>query len=156
MMVIRQAALADSKNISGLVSGLAEKYITHEFTPSGAKNLLGSMRPDIIKEHMQSGYEYHVAEIDGQLVGVVAVRNNSHLYHLFVDDKYQNRGIARQLWDIASTSCLSKGNPGVFTVNSSKYARPVYEKFGFVAQSAPEERSGVIYIPMRLSIQRQK
>jgi predicted GNAT family N-acyltransferase len=47
-------------------------------------------------------------------------------------------------------ACLSRGDPGEFTVNSSEYARGVYEKLGFVALSGPEEKNGVVYIPMKL------
>ncbi len=151
-MNIRPATLADSEPISKLISGLSEKYIAHEFTQTGARELLNSMKPGAIEKYIRSGYEYHVAEIGGRPVGVVGVRDNSHLYHLFVDEKFQKRGIAGQLWRVARESCLSKGNPGVFTVNSSKYALPVYEKLGFIVQSEPVERSGVVYIPMKLRI----
>jgi hypothetical protein len=37
-------------------------------------------------------YQYHVAERAGALVGVVGIRNPSHLYHLLVDDRYQRQG----------------------------------------------------------------
>ncbi len=151
-MNIRQATPADSKRISELVSGLAEKYIAHEFTQAGAETLLRSMQPDAVEKCIQAGYEYHVAEMDGRLVGVVAVRDNSHLYHLFVDEAHQKQGIATALWRVALESCLSKGNPGTFTVNSSRHARTVYEKLGFRAQSAAREKRGVVSIPMKLTI----
>ncbi len=101
---------------------------------------------------MQSGYKYHVAEMDNRLVGVVAVKNNRHLYHLFVAEQYQRQGIAKKLWQSAMEVCLGKGNTGEFTVNSSEYALGVYEQFGFVAQSGPEINSGVVYFPMKLNL----
>lgn len=155
-MDIRRAALSDSASISKLVSRLTRKYIAHEFSQSGTAALLESMQPEAIEKYLQSGYEYHVAEIEGLLVGVAGMRDNSHLYHLFVDEEYQKRGIAGQLWKVAMESCLLKGNPGVFTVNSSIYARPVYEKLGFAVQSEPRERNGVISIPMKLTIVNQR
>ena len=153
MITLRNATPSDAGKISKLISGLTEKFIAYEFTPAGTEELLHSMAPDAIEKYIRSGYEYHVAEMDARLIGVVAVRGNSHLYHLFVAEKFQNRGIAGQLWRVAMKSCLAKGNPGVFTVNSSRYARPVYEKLGFVVQSGPQEKNGVIYIPMKLSIE---
>jgi GNAT superfamily N-acetyltransferase len=71
---------------------------------------------------------------------------------MFVDEEYQNQGIARKLWQVALEYCLSKGNPGIFTVNSSKYALPVYKKLGFIPQSESQERNDVIYVPMKLTI----
>jgi GNAT superfamily N-acetyltransferase len=151
-LYIREATLADSERISRLIYSLARKYITHEFTSDGAKNLLSSMKSEEIKKQITSGMKYHLAEIDGQLVGVVGVRDNRHLYHLFVDEEHQKQGIAKELWCVALELCLLKGNPGTFTVNSSKYALPVYKKLGFVVKSVPQENNGVIYIPMELTI----
>lgn len=149
-MLIRKSTIDDSEGISNLVYGLSEKYIAHEFTLEGSKALLSSMKPNEIKKYIQSGFRYHVAVISGQIVGVVGVRDNSHLYHLFVAEEYQRQGIATKLWQFALEACLSNGNTGIFTVNSSKYALPVYKKLGFVTQSEPEERNGVVSIPMKL------
>jgi GNAT superfamily N-acetyltransferase len=152
IFTIREATLADSDPISKLVYRLAEKFIAQEFTREGAETLLSSMGLTAIKKFIGSGFGYHIAKIDDRLVGVIGIRDNSQIYHLFVDEKYQNLGIARELWRVARESCLSKGNPGIFTVNSSRYALPVYVKFGFITQSSPQEKNGVIYIPMKLSI----
>ena len=80
----------------------------------------------------------------------MGIRDNSHLYHLFVAEKYQRKGIAKKLWQLAMDACLSRGSTGEFTVNSSEYARGVYEQLGFIALSGPEEKNGVVYIPMKL------
>lgn len=145
---IREATVDDSESISNLIYALSTKYIAHEFTVEGAKTLLNSMQPDAIRKYIQSNYRYHVVEIDGQIVGVVGVKDNCHLYHLFVADEYQRQGIARKLWQVALEECVSKGNTGKFTVNSSKHALSAYEKLGFVIRSEPEERNGVVCIPM--------
>ena len=101
---------------------------------------------------MQSGYRYHVAEKANSLAGVVAVKDNTHLYHLFVAEQYQRKGLAKKLWQVAMEECLSQGNEGEFTVNSSAYAIPVYEQFGFVTRSGPEAKGGVVYFPMKLTL----
>jgi len=149
---IREATQDDSKNIRLLVYGLSKKYIAHEFSPEGAQALLRSMTPDKIQSYIQSGYRYHVAEIEGQIVGAVAVLKNVHLYHLFVAEEYQRQGLAKRLLQTALKSCLAKGNKGPFTVNASKYALPIYEKLGFVATSEAVEKNGVVAIPMQYEI----
>jgi GNAT superfamily N-acetyltransferase len=153
-MHIREAILDDTESISRLVYELSEKYIAPEFTSAGATSLLNSMKPDAIRKYLQAGFWYHVVEIKGQVVGVVGVRDNRHLYHLFIADEYQNQGIARKLWQVAFEACLSRGNPGIFTVNSSKYAVPMYEKLGFVPQSEPVESNGIVSIPMKWVVNR--
>lgn len=151
-MIIRTATPADSELISKLVSQLSEKYITNEFSSKGRESLLKSMTPAAIKTYIQSGYRYHVAMLENKLVGVVGVKENRHLYHLFVDENHQRQGIASELWRVASQVCLDEGNPGVFTVSSSTYAKAVYEHLGFVAKSGPQNKNDVIVIPMRLTI----
>ena len=151
-MEIRAATSRDAESISKLVHQLSAKYIAHEFTAEGREALLNSMTPAAIEKYMQSGFRYHVAEVGSQLVGVVGVRDNSHLYHLFVAESYQRQGVATGLWQLAMQACLDEGNPGEFTVNSSNYAQKVYETLGFVAQSGPQDKNGVIFIPMKLTI----
>ena len=147
---IREATVEDAESISALCCELSVKFITREFTAVGVTHLLASMQPESIEKYIRSGFRYHVAVINKQVVGVVGVRDDSHLYHLFVAEKYQRKGIAKNLWQLAMEACLSRGNPGEFTVNSSEYARGVYEQLGFIALSGPEEKNGVIYIPMKL------
>ena len=130
--------------------GLVLKYITNEFTLNASHTLLDSMTATAIEKYMQSGFRYHVAEMDGQLAGVVGVRNNAHLFHLFVAELYQRQGIASRLWNVAMQACLEEGNPGEFTVNSSRYALSVYEKLGFITHSGPQEKNGIIFFPMKL------
>ncbi len=148
-MVIRLATVDDARAISALIRPLAEKYIAHALSSEGAQNLLASIEPDAIAGYLNSGYRYHVAEESGRLAGVVAVRDNKHLYHLFVAESFHGRGLARQLWETARHACLESGNPGEFTVNSSKFARGMYLKFGFTDAAPTEERNGVIYVPMK-------
>ena len=150
MMRIRAALLTDSENISELVSGLSAKFITGEFSSAGRAHLLSTMTPQAIEKFIQSGYRYHVAEMDDKLVGVVAVKDNKHLYHLFVAEEYQRQGIAKKLWQLAMEECLNNENTGEFTVNSSEYAQKVYERLGFVARPGPRVKNGVIFFPMSL------
>jgi GNAT superfamily N-acetyltransferase len=154
-MNIREAQCTDSEGISQLVYKLTEKYIAPDCTEDGADILLRSMRREAIEGYLESGYIYHIAEIDYQIVGVIGVRDNSHVHHLFVDDAYHKQGIARKLWHVARETCLSNGDVGVFTVNSSRYALSFYERLGFVQQSSEHEEEGVVYIPMQLTIDRQ-
>ena len=131
-MKIRLATVDDAPRISSLIRDLAKEFIAHEFSEEGANVLLGSMDEPSIRGYIESGYRYHIAEEGSGLAGVVAVRDNSHLYHLFVSEHFQGQGLARRLWEVAKTASLSAGNPGLFTVNSSRYAVGMYENFGFV------------------------
>jgi len=152
---IRAAKPEDSESISKLICGLVEKFIAGDFSPQGREFLLSTMTVDAISQNMQSGYSYHVSEVNGVLTGIVAVRDNTHLYHLFVAEQFHHKGIAKKLWQLAMKECLRNGNTGEFTVNSSAYALGVYKKLGFVTQSGPQEKNGVVFYPMKLVVESQ-
>lgn len=152
---IRLAKPADSGSISELTSALSRKFITGRFDPRGAKFLLNTMTPEQTRKLIEQGYRYHVAEIDDSLVGVVAVKDNKHLYQLFVAEASQRQGIAKRLWQVAMEACLDSEDISEFTVNSSEYAQEVYKRLGFVAQPGPRIKNGVVFYPMRLQLGRK-
>jgi GNAT superfamily N-acetyltransferase len=93
-----------------------------------------------------------VAEVDGELAGFIAIRERSHVYSLYVDKRWQRRGIARRLWETARDAALGTGHPGAFTVKASNYAMPFYASLGFVP-TGPMQVGIVRYNPMRLVIE---
>lgn len=151
-MKIRPAVIDDAPAISALVRALAEEFIVPDFTEAAAKRLLEEMDTASIRKYIASGCRYHVAEEGGKIIGAVAVKENGHLFHLFVSKGFQGRGIASALWETAKGASLAAGNPGRFTVNASLAAVGVYEKLGFVRQSEPVRKSGIIYVPMMLDL----
>jgi GNAT superfamily N-acetyltransferase len=149
-MHIRPATADDAAAISALILGVAG-FFTMNPDGSGAEEFLARVSPDAIGEYLASErFAYRVAEEDGALAGVVAIRDNVHLYHLFVASAHHGRGLARTLWNQAMQAALRAGNPGEFTVNSSLYAVPVYERFGFRPTGPRVDEHGIAYVPMKL------
>ncbi|MFT5674304.1 MAG: N-acetylglutamate synthase-like GNAT family acetyltransferase [Paraglaciecola sp.] len=151
-MIFRKAQQDDIDAISKLLIVLVKKYIVSSCSGVGGELILASMTPDAIKKYFDSGYQYHVAEDDGAVVGVVGMKNNSHLYHLFIADPQQGLGLSRTLWEIARDECLANGNTGMFTVNSALNAQNVYLKFGFKPIDGIREKFGIKDIPMTLDL----
>ena len=86
------------------------------------------------------------AEIDGAVVGVLAMRGN-HISLFFVEEKIQKQGIGRALWNYF----LAQSRTEQITVNASPYAVPVYEKLGFQAMDDEQLTDGIRYTPMTLN-----
>lgn len=149
-MRIRPAAAADAAGISALILGVSGFFTLHP-DGEGAEAFLATLAPQAIAGYLASpDYRYLVAEDAGVLAGVVAIRDNRHLYHLFVAQGVHGQGLARRLWTAAMDAALRAGNPGEFTVNSSPYAVPVYERFGFVPTGPRVEAQGIAFVPMKL------
>jgi GNAT superfamily N-acetyltransferase len=100
---------------------------------------------------VNAGIVYHVAENDNRIVGFVALRDNRHVFHMFVDKACHRQGIAAALWQRVRETALAAGNPGEFTVNASNYAVPVYEKMGFVRTAEMQCKNGIYFNPMLLA-----
>lgn len=150
-MKIRPGTRSDAAAISKLLTSLATKYIVSMLIDEGRNKLLNSMTSEAIEGFFDNGFRYHVGEIGGKIIGVVGTRDDSHLFHLFVDDRFQGKGYSSQLWSAGKAACLESGNnPGYFTVNSSINAQDVYKHWGFEPIGDIRERGGVKDIPMKM------
>ncbi|MBB1268167.1 GNAT family N-acetyltransferase [Shewanella sp. SR44-3] len=149
-MRLREAQLTDASHISALISVLAKQDILPSCSESGGKKLLESMSQEAIEGYLAGPFCYHLMEDGDLLVGVIGMRDDSHLYHLFVAKTHQGQGIGTALWCHAKNECLAKGNTGRFTVNSALNAQGVYLKLGFLPLGAIRETQGIIDIPMEL------
>lgn len=150
-MQIRPILDKDIPVVASLMRALSEEFIVNDSAPEAAASFIRENDERGILDFIDAGIVYRVAEIDGRVVGFIAMRENRHLFHMFVDKAYHRRGIARRMWDVARAAAIEAGNPGVFTVNSSNYALPVYEKLGFVRTAPTQQANGLLYNPMRLA-----
>lgn len=150
-LTIREARPDDAGAISALVTSLLRYFLADPERPEDAAAFVETIGPAATAERLADArYRYHVAEVDGALAGVVGVRDAGHLYHLFVAEPFHGRGIAGRLWNVARREARAAGNPGRFTVNSSRYAIPVYERLGFTPTDVLQVQDGIAFMPMEL------
>jgi GNAT superfamily N-acetyltransferase len=144
---VRIPRATDAGRISALLTALTEEFIAGDFSTEGREHLMSEFSVAAMAGRLASAdYRFHVAEANGELVGVVALRGNSHLYLLFVSKSWHRKGLARRLWGVARQA--APAGIGRFTVNASRYAVPAYERLGFRMAGAMIERSGVRAQPM--------
>jgi GNAT superfamily N-acetyltransferase len=146
----RIAQVGDAERIAALIRELAAKFILRDFSDEGKSRFLSDHTSMAVADRIRTGFRYRIAECGGELVAVIGMRDWKHLYNLFVAEAFQGQGLGRALWEQAKAECLERGNPGTFTVNSSKNAVPVYERFGFLVASAVQDVGGVQFVPMKL------
>lgn len=150
-MEIRPVAGPDIPAVARLLNELARQFIVHESTPEGAATFLRENDAEGIRRYIGLGHVYHVADAGGEIAGFVAVRENRHLFHMFVAVKWQRQGLARKLWDVARAQAISSGGGGSFTVNASNHAVAMYEALGFVRVAPTQCVKGVYFNPMELA-----
>lgn len=134
---IRVLSPNDVKHISLLVHDLAHFYINDSECklPTWFATTLTDI--EFLKRIENKEYSNFLYEIEGIVVGYISIKNNNHLYHLFVSELYQRKGIATQLWQYAANKCISN----TYTVRSSLNAVPIYKKFGFVESSVVQKKT---------------
>ncbi len=151
-MKIRRATSEDALDVSALIKSVAPYFTLHP-QGIGAEEFLKSIEANAICDFISApNFCYYVGFVENQLAGVVAVRDASHLYHLFVAQRFQGQGLSRDLWLHAKESAISTGNVNRFTVNSTPYAVPIYERFGFGAMGPRVETHGIAFVPMELHL----
>ena len=98
---IRNAHVADAPLISSLILNVA-----HYFSPGSGSDVaswfLKSVTPLAIEGYISdTKYNYLVAYSGRVLAGVIAMRDTTHIHHLFVAPEIHRQGVAARLWERA-------------------------------------------------------
>jgi GNAT superfamily N-acetyltransferase len=148
-MEFRAGLPQDAEAIAGLIASF-QSELTDDPSGAGADEFLASVSVQAEREYLATErYRYLLAYSDSQLAGFIAIRDGSHLFHLFVARSHQRQGIARRLWEQALQQLCVPGSDGSFTVNSSLSAVPVYQALGFVPAGSIQRMHGISFLPMR-------
>jgi GNAT superfamily N-acetyltransferase len=149
-MLIRPIEERDFPAVAQLFRHLSERFIVHDIAPESAAMFLKENDEDALRRfHAAGTHVFHVADDGGAIAGYIAIRARTHLFHMFVTEAQQGKGLSRQLWDAARAA---SGHDGDFTVNSSNFALPIYRAFGFTPTAPLQCVRGITFTPMALFV----
>jgi GNAT superfamily N-acetyltransferase len=150
---LRLGRAGDARAISVLARRVARRWILPGQSHEAGQALLMRLGTRALRERMCAGQRFHLAWQGEVLVGIAAMRDDSHLVQFFVGTRYQGRGIASRLWRRAMADAIRRAGTRRFTLNATRMAVPVYQHLGFVA-TGPEGFSpaGVRTTPMALEL----
>lgn len=124
-------------------------YEAPEYSKEGITSFKNFVRDPILKTLFIEGKYNVLAAINNNIiVGVIGVRNETHISLLFVDSEYHRKGIARRLVKEMFERTYEKYGKREMTVNSSPYAVGFYHKMGFVDTDVEQTTDGIRYTPM--------
>lgn len=131
-----------------------ETFLEFE-APDYDENGINQFKNDIIvnesfKDACMSGKNIVWGAFDSAaLVGVMVIRERSHIALCFVQKEYQRKGVATQLF-YTFLEEVKKQDPaiGKITVNSSPYGIPFYHRVGFVDTNTEQTIDGIRFTPM--------
>ena len=125
-------------------------YEAPEYTKEGITSFRNFVRDPILKTLFIEGkYNVLAAFNNNIIVGIIGVRNETHISLLFVDSEYHKKGIARRLVEKTFERTYEKYGKREMTVNSSPYAVGFYHKMGFVDTDIEQTTDGIRYSPMK-------
>ena len=154
--IIRELFKNDIGQALDLVNRVFSEFVAVDYSEQGNKtfNDYLKIKYEEVTNDVASGHKkiwgYYQ---NGEIIGVIATRDISHIALMFVDKHHHKKGIARQLYETVLSEI--RKNPGVtrVTVNSSPYAADVYERLGFTKTDGLQEQNGIIYVPMAHEIE---
>lgn len=92
----------------------------------------------------------------GNMIGIIGMRNQSHINMVFTKRDYQRRGVATSILKCL-LSDIRESHPQVkeITLNSSPFGKRFYLNFGFIPLSEEQEIDGIRFTPMKYVIREQ-
>jgi len=148
-MEIRSGSPSDAEAIARLIASF-QSELTDDPSGAGAEAYLASVSVEAERQYLASArYRYLLVYAGSQLAGFIAIRDGSHLFHLFVERAHQRQGLARLLWEQALHELGAPMSQGTFTVNSSLSAVLVYRALGFVPAGSTKSVHGISFLPMQ-------
>ena len=111
--------------------------------------------PDYSPEGVRNGtFKTFITTTDDNIVGVMTLRNETHITLAFVQKDYHNQGIGKALFEhVLHEISATNNSASTITVNASPYAVGFYEKLGFTATSEEQEKHGIRFVPMKYTIE---
>ena len=137
--IIRKATLKDAEALSVLVLSLSS------FWEENPESLKKTFTKESFENQFQDkrSHNLFLLEEEGVIRAYISLLNETHLYHLFVDEMAQGKGFGQKLW-----SYVFEHFPTSYTVNASLSSVGFYKKQGFVATALEQENRGVSFLPM--------
>ncbi len=119
------------------------------YSPEGVKNFENFITDSTLyRMFVMGAYQMFVAVEHSRLVGMITLRDTTHISLLFVDEAYHRQGIGRGLIGYLADYLRTEVGAERVTVNSSPYGVGFYHKMGFRDTRPEETKDGIIYTPM--------
>ena len=139
------------------VIDLIQSVFMHDVAPSfsdlGIQEFLRYADKDKMLERQEANHFSLVASANGTIIGIIEIRNCTHISLLFVDSRYQRMGIGKALFQHALHICMTnKPDVIAMSVNASPNAVSAYKHFGFIPTDKEINSNGIRFTPMRKSI----
>lgn len=152
-IVYRSVKPGEEAAVADLVLKIFDEFIAPQYSHEGIAEFKKFVRADLLADRLKDGNLVILAESDRRIIGVIEMRENSHIALLFVEKSHQGKGIAKELLQKSLEICWNR-KPDIqrITVNSSPNAFAAYQKMGFKNIEGEKVVNGIRFIPMEMEM----
>ena len=146
---IRPAGQKDWQPAMDLAWRTFMRFEAADYLPEGIRNFEEFITGNtLFWMFMEGKYPLFVAHKGEQIIGMISLRNESHISLLFLDETYHRQGVGRALMEYVFRYLKEELNCFRITVFAAPYANGFYHRLGFVDIGPQMERDGILYTPM--------
>lgn len=147
-MNIREVAETDIEAVSAFCISSFSKSVAGTLSEEGVSTFSKIAARDAFLKRMKEDNLILVIECNGEIDGVIELKESRHVAMLFVKPEKQMKGIGRKLL----SSALKCAKSSTVTVNASLSSVPAYKKYGFELKGDIAESAGLVYQPMEIKL----
>lgn len=145
-MKIRAIVERDTEAVSAVCMASFSKSVADTLSEEGISTFAKIAASDAFLKIMKEDNLILVAECNGEIEGVIELKEGRHVAMLFVKPEMQMKGIGRKLL----SSALTCAKFDTVTVSASLSSVPAYKKYGFELKGNIAESAGLVYQPMEI------
>ena len=125
------------------------RFEAQDYTQEGIKSFQDFITDSVLhRMFLMGSYQLFVACENNRVVGMISLRNETHISLLFVEAACHRRGIGRALIEYLSDYVKKEEGCRRITVNAAPYAVGFYHKLGFYDTQQEQASDGIRYTPM--------
>lgn len=145
----RMAYESEWQDAMGLAWRVFIEFDAPDYTKQGVQSFWEFVNDDALERMFRcGGYQVFLALDGDKKIGILTLRDTSHISLLFVDGAYQRQGVGSALLDTAREYLLSETGAEHLTVFAAPYGMKFYQNRGFTVLSEEKETDGIRYTPM--------
>ncbi len=136
-----------------IVKAVFDEFVGPEFSQEGRTEFYKYADKDALSERSKINHFTILAQKNEKLIGILEIRDFSHVSMFFVLSGFQKQGIGKGLLKEAIRRIKKeKITYSKLTVNSSPNAVNACLKFGFVTKTDEQCINGIRFVPMDLDL----
>ena len=146
---------SEAEEVSELALRVFEEFVASEHNAKGQEEFYRNTSAAALRDGHASGWVTFVAESQGHIIGMLQLRNGSHIAMLLVEGRHQRRGIgsglvcAAEQYALVQQPCMH-----ALTVASTPIAINAYRRMGFAITGEEQVLRGLRFVPMERIIGR--